>query len=151
MYVVRQRKGGTKVINPNVGISPEQQEDGHSFIETGALIATGPAEQLFIAGISGFEITDFEPPLQRVTIVGINLPDPEVFGPYDAYEAVILDPEQGVVTEFQLSPVPDQRLWAGATFLTFGGTLFPMTGIVRPIALAGNLTGPTILEGTIFE
>lgn len=139
------------MVNQNVNISPEQQEDGHSFIETGALIATGPAEQLFIAGISGFEITDFEPPLQRVTIVGINLPDPEVFGPYDAYEAVILDPEQGVVTQFQLFPVPDQRIWAGTTFLTFGGTLFPMTGIVRPIALATDQTGPAILEGTVFE
>lgn len=139
------------MIYQNANFSPEQQEDGHSFIEAGALVATGPAEQLFIAGISGFEITDFEPPLQRVTIVGINLPDPGVFGPYDAYEAVVLDPEQGVVTEFQLFPIPDQRIWAGTAFLTFGGTLFPMTGIVRPIALASNITGPAILEGTIFE
>lgn len=139
------------MINQNANFSPGQQDDGHSFIEAGALVATGPAEQLFIAGISGFEITDFEPPLQRVTIVGINLPDPAVFGPYDAYEAAVLDPDQDVVTEFQLLPIPSQRIWAGTTFLTFGGTLFPMTAIVRPIALATNQNGPAILEGTIFE
>lgn len=139
------------MINQNANFAPQQQDDGHSFIEAGALTATGPAEQLFIAGISGFEITDFEPPLQRVTVVGINLPDPAVFGPYDAYEAVVLDPEQDIVTEFQLFPISKQRIWAGTTFLTFGGTLFTMTAIVRPISMETNLNGPAILEGTIFE
>ena len=46
------------MINQNANFAP-QQDDSHSFIETGALTATDPAEQLFIAGISGFEITDF--------------------------------------------------------------------------------------------
>ncbi|MHB1127480.1 MAG: hypothetical protein ACYC2T_11100 [Bacillota bacterium] len=53
----------------------------HSFTTTNPLTPVGPAAELFIAGASIFEITDFEPPLQRVTIVGINLPDPDTFGP----------------------------------------------------------------------
>lgn len=47
------------------------------FIEVNPLLPTGPAEQLFIAGTSAFEITTFTPPIQRVTILAINLPNPD--------------------------------------------------------------------------
>lgn len=122
-----------------------------SFIETNPLLPVGPAADLFIAGASVFEITVFEPPLQRVTVVGINLPEPDTFGPYDAYLATLVipgEPEEEL-TSFILEPTLDASIWAGLTFLDFGGTLFPINAIVRPISL--ERMGPIILEGPVIE
>jgi len=120
------------------------------FIVTNPLYPTGPAKKLFIAGASVFEITVFTPPLQRVTIVGINLPDPDTFGPYDSYVAVITaqgsaDP----LAVMTLLPTPDNQIWAATTFLDFGGTLPTISAIVRPESLSG-LVGDAILQGQVF-
>ena len=75
---------------------PENAEDNNKnetnqqdFIEVNPLLPTGPAEELFVAGASVFEITVFTPPVQRVTILAINLPDPDTFGPFDSYIATL--------------------------------------------------------------
>lgn len=121
------------------------------FITTNALAPVGPAEQLFIAGASVFEITVFEPPVQRVTIVGINLPEPGIFGPYNQYLATVESPgEPNSIAEIDLVPTLDRTIWAGSAQLTFGGTLPPMTVSVRP-QLFGVRVGPVILQGTVFE
>lgn len=126
--------------------------NGHSFVVTNPLTPVGPGEDLFIAGASIFEITDFDPPLQRVTVVGINLPPPDTFGPYDEYVATISptdDPTQTILTLI-LRPTAGGAVWAGTGFLTFGGTLFPMTATVRP-QQDTNRVGPAILEGPAFQ
>ena len=121
-----------------------------AFVETHPLTPVGPAAALFIAGVSAFEITPFEPPVQRVTVVGVNLPPPDTFGPfYNAYVATLLaDGDQ--VGQFVLQPTPDQSVWGGTVLLTFGGTLFPIQVAVRP--QQDNLRiGPVILEGPVFS
>lgn len=128
--------------------TPEPQ----SFVETHPLTPVGPAAGLFISGVSVFEITVFTPPIQRVSVIGINLPDPGVFGPFTMYVATVspTDNPEDVITQIILLPTPDRLFWAGTTFLTFGGTLFPMTVTVRPVQ-DETFIGPVILEGPLFE
>lgn len=123
----------------------------HSFITTNPLVPVGPAADLFIAGVSVLEITDFEPPLQRVTVVGINLPDPDTFGPYANYVANLIVPNETMeeVGMVFLEPTFSQEVWAGVTFLNFGGTLFPIDVQVRPVGDEGQI-GPVILEGPLI-
>lgn len=125
-------------------------EPGQPFIQTNPLFPAGPAKKLFIAGASVFEITIFEPPLQRVTILGINLPEPDTFGPYDRYEARLFTKNAviDVIGTIELVPTLDNQNWAGTAFLEFGGTLFPIFAEVRPVS--DTRVGPVILEGQIF-
>jgi len=115
------------------------------------LDVVGPAAELFVAGISLFEITDFTPPLQRVTIVGINLPDPDTFGPFDQYVATLTVPDTvpQVLDTFPLEPTVSAAGWVGVTFLTFGGTLPMIEVAVRPQSFDDRV-GPVILQGIIF-
>ena len=121
------------------------------FITTNSLEPTGPASELFIAGASVFEITPFLPPLQRVTILGINLPDQDTFGPYQYYVATIAPPDDpdNVIAAMFLEPTPDMQLWAATTFLEFSGTLPPMNVYVRP-QLNDFRIGPVILQGPVL-
>lgn len=123
----------------------------HSFTVTNPLEPVGPAANLFVSGASVFEITDFTPPLQRVTIVGINLPSPGIFGPFDRYVATLEVPDEqnSFLTSFVLQPTADRTIWAGTTFLDFGGTLPPMTVSVRP-QLNDTRVGAVILQGPVF-
>ncbi|MDR7855052.1 hypothetical protein [Tissierella sp.] len=121
------------------------------FIVVNSLIPVGPAEQLFIAGVSVFEITEFTPPIQRVTILGINLPRPSIFGPYDIYVAVLTatgssDP----LATLTLIPTEDERNWVATTFLDFGGTLPNINVSVRPESFSNHIGNP-ILEGPVFD
>ena len=130
----------------------EQTDVGYtSFLVTNPLRPTGPAAQLFIAGAGLFEITAYEPPVQRVTIVGVNLPDPGIFGPYSNYLAIILAPgNPSPIAEINLSPTLAGSVWAGSQLLTFGGTLPRLFAEVRPV-LYGVRQGPVILIGTVFQ
>ncbi len=124
--------------------------ESQSFIVTNPLSPTGPAEQLFIAGASVFEITVFIPPIQRVTILGINLPEPDTFGPFDSYVATLTipgDPEP--LDTFPLVPTEDNQNWAATTLLNFGGTLPNINVSVRP-QLGFDRIGDVILEGPVF-
>ncbi|MTI96286.1 MAG: hypothetical protein FH749_12555 [Firmicutes bacterium] len=121
------------------------------FITTNVLEPVGPASQLFISGVSIFEITIFEPPLQRVTLVAINLPDPDTFGPFDQYVATLEIPgESAPQEEIVLLPTPDEAVWAGSTLLTFGGTLPTINAFIRP-QLNGVRVGPVILQGRVVS
>lgn len=121
-----------------------------SFVEVNPLLPAGPAEQLFIAGASVFEITTFIPPIQRVTILGINLPDPDTFGPYDSYLATITIAEtDDFVTEIYLIPTENKENWVGSTLLTFGGTLPQLEVEIRPVGYE-NRVGEVILQGPVF-
>lgn len=116
---------------------------------THAILPTGPAKKLFIAGASVFEITVFTPPLQRVTILGINLPDPDTFGPFDSYAATLeVQGETEPLATLFLSPTGDNQNWAASTLLEFGGTLPNIYVTVRPTSF--NRIGPAILEGPVF-
>ena len=120
------------------------------FIVTNPLTPLGPAKQLFIAGASVYEITEFTPPIQRVTILGINLPDPDTFGPYDRYIAILtavgsLDP----LATLTLVPTEDKQNWVATTFLDFGGTLPNINVSVRPASGSDQL-GKVILQGPVF-
>lgn len=127
-----------------------ETNQGLSFVEVKALIPTGPAEQLFIAGASVFEITTFIPPIQRVTILGINLPDPGTFGPYESYVATISVAEtEDFVAELYLMPTNDKENWVASTFLKFGGTLPNLEVAIRPVDY-GDRIGEVILQGPIF-
>ncbi len=123
----------------------------HSFTITQPLTAVGPGTDLFIAGASIFEIPDFEPPLQRVTVVGINLPDPDTFGPFNSYIATLTIPNEVAeeLASFILEPTPDLSVWAGIFILDFGGTLPPINASVRP-GLNGERIGPVILQGSVL-
>lgn len=123
-----------------------QEQEG---IVANPLTPTGPAAQLFMAGGSVFEITIFTPPLQRVTILGINLPEPDTFGPYDSYVATLEIP--GAIEPLAtlvLSPTVDNQNWVASTLLDFGGTLPTINVTVRPASF--NQTGNVILEGAVF-
>ncbi|MHB1419900.1 MAG: hypothetical protein ACYCX4_10020 [Bacillota bacterium] len=127
------------------------KDNVHSFTTTNPLTPVGPAADLFIAGASIFEITDFEPPLQRVTIVGINLPDPDTFGPFDIYVATLEVPGNipDIIAKIILKPTADKSVWAGTTNLTFGGTLPTLNVTVRP-QQNNTRIGPVILQGPVF-
>ena len=101
-----------------------ESNQNSDFIEVKALLPAGPADELFIAGASVFEITIFTPPVQRVTILGINLPDPDTFGPYDSYIATLISSgnEEPLETLY-LVPTSDNQNWVASTLLDFGGTL----------------------------
>lgn len=119
------------------------------FIEVNPLLPTGPAEQLFIAGTSAFEITTFTPPIQRVTILAINLPDPDTFGPYNSYIATLfvigsLEP----LATLDLEPTEDYQNWAASTLLSFGGTIPNIEVKVRPTEF--ERMGEIILQGRVF-
>jgi len=131
-------------------IQLEETNVGQDFIVTNPLNPVGPAKQLFIAGVSVFEITPFTPPIQRVTILGINLPEPDTFGPYDRYVATLtvpgsLDPLATLI----LVPTEDNQNWIGTTFLDFGGTLPNINVSVRPESVSGQV-GKIILQGPVF-
>lgn len=118
-------------------------------IEVNPLLPTGPADQLFIAGASVFEITIYIPPIQRVTILGINLPEPDTFGPYDSYVATLLVQESmEPLTELYLQPTIDGQNWVASTTLDFGGTLPTIEVEVRPTAY--ERIGDIILKGRVF-
>ncbi|WFA08283.1 hypothetical protein [Tissierella sp. Yu-01] len=119
------------------------------FIEVNPLLPTGPAEQLFVAGASVFEITVFTPPVQRVTILAVNLPDPDTFGPFDSYIATLLSPgsDEPLETLF-LQPTADSQNWVASTLLSFGGTLPNINVEVRPVGF--ERVGEVILEGPVF-
>ncbi len=125
-------------------------QSDQDFITTNPLVPAGPAQQLFIAGASVFEITVFTPPIQRVTLLGINLPDPDTFGPFDSYVAVLTavgsDQPLGTVV---LRPTTDGQNWAATTFLDFGGTLPEINVEVRP-QLGTERVGDAILQGRVF-
>lgn len=122
-----------------------------SFVETNPLNATGPGKQLFIAGAAIFEITTFEPPVQRITVVGVNLPDPDTFGPFNQYVAIFEVPgDPAPLAELILQPTMDYQNWAASTLLFFGGTLPPINVSVRPRSYDGRI-GPIILQGSAFN
>lgn len=131
-------------------VNPMHVNGNQPFITTNPLNPVGPAANLFIAGASVFEITVFEPPLQRVTILGINLPDPDTFGPYDRYVATLFagNNTTDTIATIQLIPTLDQENWVGTTILEFGGTLFPIFVEIRPVS--DTRTGPVILQGQVF-
>ncbi len=119
------------------------------FIEVNALLPTGPAKELFIAGASVFEITEFTPPVQRVTILGINLPDPDTFGPYDSYTATLTIPGSDVpLSTLYLVPTGDNQNWVANTLLDFGGTIPNIDVTVRPVSY--DRMGEVILQGPLF-
>lgn len=121
-----------------------------AYVATQPLLPTGPAAQLFIAGAAVFEITIFEPPVQRVTIVSINLPPPGIFGPYAEYRASISAPgDPTPVVNIYLSPT-DGAVWAGSALLNFGGTLPRLEASVRPV-MYGVRIGPVVLQGPVFH
>jgi hypothetical protein len=124
-----------------------------SFAEAQVLEPAGPAAQLFIAGVSLFEITDFEPPVQRATVSVVNLPNPGLFGPYNMYRATLFfeppDNEPEPITDIELVPTADENVWAGTTLLTFAGTLAPISVTVVP--LRQESVGPVIVEGPVFS
>lgn len=127
----------------------ENNINNQDFIEVNPLLPTGPAKQLFIAGASVFEITIYTPPIQRVTILGINLPDPDTFGSYDSYVATLLvqgslDP----LAELYLQPTLDNQNWVASTTLDFGGTLPNIEVEIRPISY--DRIGEVILKGQVF-
>lgn len=120
------------------------------FVVANPLLPTGPAEQLFIAGASVFEITIFTPPIQRVTILAINLPDPDTFGPYDSYVATLTVPgsDESLDTLFMV-PTEDNQNWVASTLLDFGGTLPNIEVSVRPQSGFERI-GDVILQGPVF-
>ena len=124
-------------------------ESSQDFIELNPLLPTGPAEQLFISGASVFEITIFTPPIQRVTILAINLPDPDTFGPYDSYIATLLIPGSlEALAVLYLEPTGDNQNWVATTLLDFGGTLPNIEVEVRPTGF--ERVGEVILQGQVF-
>ncbi len=134
----------------NVTASQEDNNTNQVFIETKPLYPTGPAEQLFIAGASVFEITGFTPPIQRVTILGINLPEPDTFGPYDSYVATLTVPDSlEPLATLPLIPTVDNQNWVGTTLLDFGGTLPTINAEIRP-QLGSDRIGEVILQGQVF-
>ena len=119
------------------------------FIEVNALLPAGAANELFIAGASVFEITDFVPPVQRVTILAINLPDPDTFGPYDSYVATLFIPGSlDELATMYLVPTNDNQNWVASTLLEFGGTLPNMKVEVKPIGFERE--GQVVLQGEVF-
>jgi len=131
-------------------IQLEENNAEQDFIVTNPLTPVGPAKLLFIAGASVFEITPFTPPIQRVTILGINLPEPDTFGPFDRYVATLtaagsLDPLATLI----LVPTEDEQNWVATTFLDFGGTLPNINVAVRPESVSGQV-GKVILQGPVF-
>ena len=80
---------------------------------------------------------------------GINLPDPDTFGPYDSYVATLTTPDNsGTLATLELVPTLDNQNWVGTTFLEFGGTLPPIIATVRPQSF--NRVGNAILQGQVF-
>lgn len=122
-----------------------------NYIETNPLYPTGPAEQLFIAGASVFEITIFTPPIQRVAVLGINLPEPDTFGPYDSYAAVLMTSNSTEpLATLILKPTEDKQNWVATTLLDFGGTLPNINVSIRP-QLNSDRIGNVILQGQVFD
>ena len=135
----------------NITENQNNNDTGQLFIETNPLDPTEHAEDLFIAGASVFEITTFTPPLQRVTILGINLPDPDTFGPYDSYVATLTVPDSlEPLATIPLIPTKDKENWVGTTLLEFGGTLPTIIAEVRP-QLGSDRIGEVILQGQVFS
>ncbi|UMZ74065.1 hypothetical protein [Natranaerofaba carboxydovora] len=125
--------------------------ENQPFISTNPLFPTGPAEKLFIAGASAFEITTFTPPVQRVTILGINLPEPDTFGPYDSYVATLTVPDStSTLATLYLVPTEDSQNWVASTLLDFGGTLPFIDVSVRP-QLGAQRIGEIVLQGQVFS
>lgn len=120
------------------------------FIVTNPLTPTGPAEDLFVAGASIFEITTFNPPIQRVTILGINLPEPDTFGPYNSYVATLtVEGSSEPLETLTLVPTRDNENWVGTTLLDFGGTLPNINVSIRP-QFGTERIGDVILQGPVF-
>lgn len=126
-----------------------ENKESQSFIVLNALSPTGPAEKLFIAGASVFEITVFIPPIQRFTILGINLPDPDTFGPYDSYMATLTIPgTEDPLSTLYLIPSGDNQNWVASGFLDFGGTIPNIEVEVRPYGF--DRIGEVVLQGPVF-
>ena len=89
------------------------------------------------------------PPIQCVTILGINLPDPGILGPFDSYTAVLTAVGSSVpLATVPLIPTADNKNWVATTFLQFGGTLPEIEVEVRP--QSETRVGEAILEGRVF-
>lgn len=141
----------TKWPQPNMTRHQDDNNADQTFIETNPLIPTGPAEQLFISGASVFEITVFTPPVQRVTILGINLPEPNTFGPFDSYVATLTIPDSlEPLATLPLIPTKDKQNWVATTLLDFGGTLPTINAEIRP-QLGSDRIGEIILQGQVFS
>lgn len=121
-----------------------------SFGEVNILEPVNAGAELFIAGMSLFELTVFEPPLQRVTVTGVNLPDPDTFGPFDQYSAEVMTADGDPVATLILQPTSDQSVWAGTAFLDFGGTIPPLMTRVLPLTPGSYASDSPILEGPLF-
>ncbi len=131
-------------------IQVEQTNGEQDFVVANPLTPVGPARQLFIAGVSVFEITAFTPPVQRVTILAINLPEPDTFGPYDRYVATLTTTDStDPLATLTLEPTEDRENWIATTLLDFGGTLPNINVTVRPASGTGQL-GRVILQGPVF-
>jgi len=124
----------------------------NSFIEVNMLNAMGPGTALFISGFGSFELTAFDPPVQRAVVVGVNLPAPGTFGPYDNYNLILKfvlpDTPPQTIDELILKSSPDRSIWSGVTLLTFECTLDPIRTTVRP--QGQRWVGEPILQGFIF-
>lgn len=141
-------KGG-QTMAANISENNSTNNDVQNFIETNALSPNGPAKELFIAGVSVFEITIFTPPVQRVTILAINLPEPDTFGPYDSYTATLSTPGSDVpLSTLYLVPTEDKQNWVANTLLDFGGTIPDIEVSVRPTSY--DRMGEVILRGSVF-
>lgn len=139
-----------KIEINEIEINESEKIESLSFVEVNPLLPAGPAEQLFIAGASIFEITTFIPPIQRVTILAINLPEPNTFGPYESYVATItVAGTDEFVSELFLFPTDNKDNWVASAFLTFGGTLPPLEVAIRPVDY-GDRIGEVILQGPVF-
>ena len=126
-----------------------ENNNNQDFIEVNTLLAKEPAIELFIAGTSTFEITAFMPPVQRVTILAINLPEPDTFGPFESYTATLTVPgsDQPLSTLY-LIPTADNQNWVASSLLDFGGTLPNIEVAIRPDGY--KHIGEVILQGPVF-
>lgn len=112
--------------------------------------STSPSPDGMLSNFKPSHAAGFDPPIQRVTILAINLPDPGTFGPYDSYTATLLtNGTEEPLAVLELVPTIDQQNWLASTLLDFGGTLPNISVEVRPVGF--NHIGPVILEGQVFD
>lgn len=85
---------------------------------------------------------------QTLSVFAVDLPSPSDYGDFDIYEVFVSIPDVGGFG-FQLFSNPnDPSAWTGT--LTIGPFLTTATVVkVRPANLTIDITGPTILEGTL--
>lgn len=132
-----------------MSVNISENNNNQNFIDVKPLLPTGPAKDLFIAGASAFEITSFMPPVQRITILAINLPEPDTFGPFVSYTATLTIPgSDEPLSTLYLIATEDNQNWVASTLLDFGGTLPNIEVSIRPDGY--NHMGEVILQGPVF-